>query len=99
MPKPRAVLLFAHEITESSRLENTFNIIESNPQTQDPKHTAPGADSIWEAHVRLRAKNHARNDEKGAQVTTDCQSYQFKCDKQSLWAILFQEESTWQGSS
>lgn len=26
-------------------------------------------------------------------------SYQFKCDKRSLWAMLFQEASTWQGSS
>lgn len=26
-------------------------------------------------------------------------SYQFKCDKRSLWAMLFQEASTWQGAA
>lgn len=44
-------------------------------------------------------KTMQENDEKATQVTTDCQSYQVKCDKRSLWAILFQEVSTWQGSS
>lgn len=55
MPKPSAELLFAHEIIEPSRLERTFKIIEFNRNMCNPKHRAPGADSIWEAHVRLRA--------------------------------------------
>ena len=49
------LLQFAYRIIESFRLEKTFKIIDSTRNTHDPGHRAPEADSIWEAHVRLRA--------------------------------------------